>query len=126
MVHAVEIIPPDTAQTTIGGIGTKGVEDMMFSTDLSSAIVDPFRGEPPLSPWASEHTPYLRNLNDTACNIAETTCYLPIATSKEPIADVPSDLPFGGPEFGSNESIFGKVHPLGASPDLHHVVLNSA
>jgi hypothetical protein len=119
-----EIAPPQTAQATVGGIGTKGVEDKIFSADLTSAIVAPFRPEPLLSPEASEATPYLRNLDDTECNIAETSCYLPIATDKEGYADVASGLPFGGLSFGQG-SLFGGVIALGASPDLRHVVMHS-
>lgn len=119
-----EIIPPDYPPTSIGGLGTKGVEDMIFSPDLSAAIVDPFKEEPLLSPEASERTPYLRDLNDVACNIAETTCYLPLVTGKEGFADVPSEIKFGGPQSGAG-SIFGEVRPAGASPDLRHVALKA-
>ncbi len=97
----------------------------MFSSDLSQSIVDPFTEEPPLSPLASERTPYLRNLDDVACRISETTCYTPLATATGPLADVTSGQKFGGEQTGPS-SAEGDVQVEGATPDLQHVVLESA
>jgi WD40-like Beta Propeller Repeat len=119
-----EIVPPDYPPTTSAATGSKGVEDMIFSPDLSEAIVDPFKDEPALSPDATEHTPYLRNLNDVSCNIAETSCYLPMVSGKEGFADVPSEIQFGGEKNGAG-TLFGAVIPAGASPDLRHVALKA-
>ncbi|MFI4984445.1 MAG: hypothetical protein ACHQAV_00485 [Solirubrobacterales bacterium] len=122
-----EIIPPDYPQTQIAGIGTDGLENVIFSSDLSSSLVDPFKEEPLLSPDASERTPYLRNLNDVACLITQKTCYKPLVTAKGESPNVPASEPpikFGGPKAGAS-SLFGEVRVAGATPDLSHVVLNS-
>lgn len=123
-----EIIPPDYPPATIEGLGTRGLENKLFSTDLSSTLLVPFQEEPLLSPEASERTPYVHNLNDVACRITETTCYLPLVTGKGEFANVPLTEPpikFGGPKTGA-ASVFGSVRLAGATPDLSHVVLQSA
>jgi hypothetical protein len=123
-----EIIPPEYPPATIEGLGTRGLENKLFSTDLSSALLVPFNEEPLLSPEASERTPYVHNLNDIACHITETTCYLPLVTGKGEFANIPLTEPpikFGGEKTGA-ASAFGSVRLAGATPDLSHVGLQSA
>jgi sugar lactone lactonase YvrE len=88
-----------------------GSEYRFFSSDLSLALVAPF-GEMPatlLSPEATERTPYLRN------NV--NSSYLPLVTA----ANVPAGTKFGG----SPEVAAPGVRPVGASPDLTHLVLHT-
>ena len=75
-----------------------------FSPDLSAGVVEP-EGSTPLSPLASERTPYLRE---------EDGRYVPLVNP----ANVPEGTEFGG------ESTTG-VHFVGASADLSHVLLSS-
>jgi DNA-binding beta-propeller fold protein YncE len=120
------IQPPDYGATRLGGLGTIGLENRIFSADLTHSLVDPFLGKPLLSPEASERAPYLRDLNDTTCQITETTCYTPLVTAKEGFAnDTTSPLvPFGGTEVEQGGT-FGPVRIQGATPELSHVVLHS-
>ncbi len=91
----------------------------LFSPDLSQAIVEPPSGafgealKQPLSPEASERTPYLRDQG--RCEASLAACYRPLVTGKEGFANVPP-----GTEFG------GSVTFLGATSDLQHVVLGSS
>src|SRR5207237_575142 len=103
------------------GTGSNGLENQLFSTDLSSALLDPFKEKPLLSPAASEQTPYLRDLNVDPCLITQTSCFEPLVTGKEGFADVPSEIKFGE----VNNGIFGQVKIAGSTPDLRHAVLRS-
>jgi hypothetical protein len=94
------------------GTETEG-EFKLFSPDLLSAILMP-RGSTPLSPHASERTPYL-------WEHSEPPVYTPLVTGKEGFANVPPDTEFGG----SEDDTLGKVIPIGATPDLSHVVLQA-
>jgi hypothetical protein len=92
-------------------------EYFFFSPDLSSAVAEPnYFGTPPLSPEATERTPYIRD--------DLTGAFTPLVTP----ADVAPGVHFGGEEqglsFKQQESLMIKV--LGATPDLRHVVLGSA
>lgn len=90
------------------GVG-QGQEYHLFSPDLSDALVDPFGSFTPLSPEATERTPYLR---DNA-----TGSYLPLVTS----VNVPPGRKFGG----NQGEIKAPVYIVGATPDLSHVVLRT-
>lgn len=81
----------------------------LFSTDLSSALVEP-RSTMPLSPQSSERTPYLRDSTEPAT-------YTPLVTA----ANVPPGTEFGG----DPNSSLGSVMLAGANPDLNHVALSS-
>ena len=94
------------------GSGMEG-EYKLMSPDLSKAIVMP-RGATLLSPQASERTPYLREEGDPAL-------YTPLLSGKEGSANVPEGTEFGGTE----DDTAGEVVPVGATPDLSHVVLRS-
>jgi hypothetical protein len=117
------ITPPDFAPTTAAALAaSQGLENRLFSTDLSLALVQPFEAEPPLSPEASsERTPYLRDENDVPCEISETTCYTPLVTGNGEYADVPPGTKFDA----EPQNIFGSVRVVSATPDLSHVVLQS-
>ncbi|MHB8235344.1 MAG: hypothetical protein ACYDHT_11895, partial [Solirubrobacteraceae bacterium] len=119
-----EIMPPDYPQTGPNVTGSKGLENRVFSNDLTLSIVDPFKEEPLLSPLASERAPYLRNLNDVACRITETTCYTPLVSGNGELNDVTSGEKFGGPSTGQSGT-FGEVIAVGGSPDLQHVLIES-
>ncbi|HEX6152226.1 MAG TPA: hypothetical protein VFZ19_01770 [Solirubrobacterales bacterium] len=84
-----------------------------FNPDLSRGVVMP-RGSTPLSPQASERTPYL-------WQDGEPPTYTPLLTGKEGFANVPPGTEFGGPP----ENTLGVVQPIGATPSLSHVVLRS-
>jgi hypothetical protein len=87
----------------------KGNEYKLFSEDLSEGLVIP-RTDTPLSPEASELTPYLRENR-------EPPGYRPLVTGKEPYANVPL-----GTEFGGVDSF---IVPVGASPDFKYFALRS-
>src|SRR5205085_2691727 len=89
-----------------------GSEYKLFNSDLSEAIVDPRSGTP-LSPEASERTPYLRKNT-------EPPTYTPLVTGKEPFANVPPGTEFGGGQFAT-----GAVQLVGATPDFEHFGLAS-
>jgi hypothetical protein len=112
-------------------------EYSFFSEDLSSAAVQPLgqftpcidtegREQPCLSEEASEQTAFLQNLH--------TNRFTPLATGKEPYANVPSGTIFGilqeqiRDTGGSRECLPG-LHCgpffIAATPDLGHVVLDS-
>jgi hypothetical protein len=92
-----------------------GFEYRFFSSDLSLALVEPQQVTfTPLSPQATERTPYIRS--DSSCEVAPATCYEPLVTS----ADVAAGVKFGG----STEGGLGEVSFEGATPDLSHVLLN--
>ncbi len=84
-------------------------EYRLFSSDLSVAALEP-EGATPLSPEASEHTPYEREADGT---------YVPLVYP----GDVPLGTKFGGEE--SKPEIQHGVSLITATPDLQHVVLRS-
>jgi hypothetical protein len=104
-----DITPPNERVTGIA-IGN-GTEYKLFNSDLSEALVDPRSGTL-LSPEASERTPYLRENTDPPL-------YTPLVTGKEPFANVPLEIEFGG------DKAIGGVVVRGASPDFRHFALTS-
>jgi hypothetical protein len=108
--HSEDITPPHTKATTIAG----GSEYDLFSPELSRAVLEP-RDATPLSPDASERTPYLRENS-------KPPFYTPLVTSKEGVANVPPGTEFGGDELHGQVS---QVIVSGGSSDLSHVVLAS-
>jgi hypothetical protein len=103
-----DITPPHNSVTpfTVGS----GLEYKLFSPDLGLALLEP-RDTTPLSPQATERTPYLRS--DT-----EPPSYEPLVTAANVAPGTP---PFGGDPAKN----FGAVSVKGASADLRHVVLRS-
>jgi hypothetical protein len=105
-----DITPPHRRATTVAA----GTEYDVFSPDLSLGLLEPRDGTP-LSPAASERTPYLRENS-------EPPVYTPLVTSKDGFANVPPGTEFGGDEVNGQVS---DVTISGASRDLSHVVLAS-
>ena len=101
-----DIDPPNEKPTSIGG-GYDTAPYQLFSSDLSSAVVEPADVEPALSPEASktEKTLYLRDNLDGG--------YRPLVYS----ANVPPNTKFNAP---AHELAF-----LDATPDLSHIILSS-
>lgn len=111
-----DITPPHSLPEG-GGAGGEEIyfagfeEYRLFSTDLSSAVVEPFEaGMPPLSPEATERTLYVRN--------NATRGYLPLVTP----TNVPPGTKFGGSIGNEGAST---IHFLAATPDLSHVVFET-
>jgi hypothetical protein len=98
-------------------------EYKFFSADLSSALVTP-EGSTPLSPYASERTPYLRNDNEcepTASEAIPATCYTPLVNP----GNVVPGTKFGTLEIGGQPVPLTGVDFVGATPDLSHIILES-
>jgi hypothetical protein len=107
--HSRDITPPNDHLTPLAI--ASGSEYKFFSPSLSEALIEPRSGTP-LSPEASERTPYLRQ-NTTPPG------YTPLVTGKEPFANVPP-----GTEFSGNGNVPG-VNIAGLSPDFRHFALVS-
>jgi len=104
-----DITPSNDGVTGIQG--GNGTEYKLFSSDLSEALLEP-RSDTPLSPEASERTPYLRENTNSPV-------YTPLLTGKEPFANVPPGVKFGG------QRAIPDVSVVGASPDFGHFALRS-
>lgn len=109
------------------GVGTKanGQEYPVFSEDLSLGVVQPTgKTFTPLSPEASETTPYLRRnyLDGDVEEPCSSSCFQPLVTAVPGVADVPSGTVFG--EQVDEGTVRGPFEE-GATPDLSHVVLES-
>ena len=104
-------ITPPNEYVTPWPIG-HGSEFKLFDADLSEALLEPRSGTP-LSPAASERTPYLRENT-------EPPTYTPLVTGKESYANVPP-----GTEFGGGGNTTGEVEVVAASPDFRHLGLRS-
>jgi hypothetical protein len=107
--RSTDLTPPHTR--TAGPISGEYVR---FGDDLSEAVIEPPDGTP-LSPQASERTPYLRENT-------EPPTYTPLVTDKEGFANVPPGTAFGGDPIADGR---GAVRVLEVTPDLSHVVLVS-
>ncbi len=97
-----------------------GEEYQLFSPDLLHALVDPL-GETPLSPEATEETPYLRDDDTATCEPPPKTCYTPLVDP----ADVPPGTKFGSEEKPGEVVLERGPRLVAATPDLSHVVLHS-
>ncbi|HEY5942171.1 MAG TPA: hypothetical protein VIT89_04840 [Solirubrobacterales bacterium] len=107
-----EDITPPHDQVAPARIGdTK--EYKLFSPDLSVGLIEQ-RDAAPLSPQASERTPYLRQNSKPAV-------YTPLVTGKEGFANVPP-----GTKFGGNLINAADVRIIHAASDLSRVILRSA
>ena len=107
--HSDDITPPN--DRVMGVADGNGTEYKLFSSDLARALVEP-RSDGPLSPQSSERTPYLRENTDPFV-------YTPLVTGKEPFANVPTSIKFGG------ESAVPGVVTVGASANFQHFALKS-
>lgn len=113
----------------------EGIEVPLFSEDLSHALVTHLGPFTPLSPEASESTPYLRT-NYFNQNVSEHCegSYLTAGSCFAPLVTHPGD-DTAGPfrPFGECTGDGGEKTPgyhcgpelVGASPDLSHVVMSS-
>jgi len=103
-------------------------EYQLFSTDLSSAALEPL-GTTPLSPATSSPTPYLR-ANFTTAGNCSGSCYRPLVTgcpevgpcppAVQELANVPPGTKFG--ESGSHQTT---VNFVTGTPDLGHLLFSS-
>jgi len=93
-----------------------GSEFKAFSPDLGRAVFEQ-QGETPLSPAASEETPYLRTNTEPAG-------YTPLVTAKEGYANVPLGTKFGS-EGANTTSTDSLVAIKAADSGLDHLVLKS-
>lgn len=98
-----------------GSYGAENANYTLFSSDLSVGLIEQEPSQVrPLSPEATERTPYVRN--DLTCGSQPQACYTPLVTP----SDVePSRTSFGGSTVGSDVNI------AGASADLSHIILRS-
>ena len=107
------------------GVG-RGREYVAFSRDLSLAALNQAGAFYPLSPRATEQTPYLRTdfVGGDASSFCDEACYQPLVSGAPGFADVPEGAAFG--EEGKCPPAY-KCGPTfaGSSPDLAHVILQS-
>ena len=119
-----QVIAPPHAQATGPSIG-EGTEYRLFSEDLSRGLVQQFGASTPLSPEASEATPYLRTnyLNGDVNEHCHSSCFQPLVTR----ADTREGVAYGEEkEDGGCEPYFTcgpKI--VDSTPDLRHVVLDT-
>jgi hypothetical protein len=113
-----QVIAPAQNQ---GTLQTAGSEYTVFSEDLSHALLRPYGLFTPLSPEASEATPYLRtnyvggDVNDHCA----TSCYQPLVTRNNTAPGV---------EFGELKDCIAVIcgpEFIAATPDLSHVLIGS-
>lgn len=106
-------VPAEGAEPNFEGGGP-----FLFSSDLALAAtqqeVNPAQ---PLSPEATERTPYLRH--NLTCLAEPHTCYTPLVTPRNV---EPSGTAFGG-SGGSTEA---EIDITGATPDLSHILLDTS
>ncbi len=117
-----QVIDPPHNQATGPSIG-EASEYKTFSEDVSLGVVEPFGNFVPLSPEASEATPYVRAdyLNGNVEDHCEGSCYQPLVTA----ANTPTGTAFGNETDGQCEHFICGPHFVGATPDLSHIVLES-
>jgi hypothetical protein len=106
-----------------GSLGLDGSEYRLFSEDLSHGIVQPFGPFTPLSPEASESTPYVHTdyLNGNVNEHCRISCFQPLVTA----GDTRPGAVFGEVHNGVCETTICGPYFVGASPDLSHVVVSS-
>jgi hypothetical protein len=106
-------------------------EYVVFSADLSAAVVEPLGRftslAPEVFPADTERTPYIRH--DSTCTESPHTCFEPIATAAPGYADVPEGTKFGDEgngyfgEEGQHFQFKGGVRLAGATSDLSKLVV---
>jgi hypothetical protein len=136
----------DVAIPHVGATGASegiGEDYRYFSTDLSTALVQPAGAFTALSPEASEQTVYSRadfpaGEATALCPTAEqksagVSCFTPLVTGKPGVANVPLGTVFGelgntGGEVGPCPSISATCGPqfAGATPDAKHVIISTS
>ncbi len=107
-----------------------GFEYKLFDPDLGAALLEP-RSETPLSPSASERTPYLRRNAAPEYTPLLSGCPeapAPCPPAVQAAADVPAGTVFGfTPDFASvpYKAVVSAAQIQGTSPSLAHVALYS-
>ena len=124
-----DLVDPHNSATA-ASVGD-GAEYRLFSSDLSTSIVQPFGAfEPSLSPEASEQTPFLRTdyLNRDVNQPCANSCLRPLVTGAAGYANVPEGTVFGALQDGEPcpPALVCGPQLLGATPDLNHIVLSSS
>jgi WD40-like Beta Propeller Repeat len=125
-----DLAPPHAVATGVGaGIGG---EVRFFSEDLSAEVVQPFGAfDSSISQEASEQTAFLHSdyASGASGELCVSSCFRPFVTGNAGYANVPEP----GTVFGQTDATTGQscsiiCGPLfvGATPDLSHVVLQSA
>jgi hypothetical protein len=114
-----DISPP---RYTPSGTGNGLTEDVLFSEDLSLAAVQPWGAFDPLSPEASERTPYLRTdyMNGYAAEHCQESCFEPLVTRADDTAN--PFQPFGESaceSYGCGPAV------VDATPDLSHLIVST-
>jgi hypothetical protein len=118
-----QTLTPEHAKATGLALGNGG-EYFGFSEDLSLGILHELGQTTPLSPEASEATPYLRNdyLNGEIGSPCKSSCFSPLVTR----ADTAPGTVFGTDEVnGKCEVVVCGPEIVEATPDAHHVLLGS-
>src|ERR1700722_6044540 len=118
-----QVIAPPHNEGTGPSIDIGG-EYHFFSEDLSQGIVLPFGNFTPLSPEATEGTPYLRTdyLNGKLSEHCQTSCYRPLVTA----ANTRSGAVFGEEINGEcAEQMICAPRFVDATPDASDIVLSS-
>ena len=114
---SLDIEPP--YKEAPGVTAGQGEEYKFFSTDLAYGLIVPIGGFNPLSPEATERTPYLRSNYAKGEDHGQcaSSCYRPLVTA----SNVPPGTVFGGKSGETLEPI----EFVGATSDLSHVLLRS-
>lgn len=100
-----------TAHEAVAGLGRGLSEYRLFSPNLSTGVVEP-TGATPLSPQASERTPYSRDASGG---------FVPLVNP----ANVPAGTKFGADEEGGKLEPGTGVEFAAAAPDLAHILLSA-
>jgi hypothetical protein len=95
-----------------------------FSSDLSRAILEP-NAPTPLSPYASERTPYVRDNTDPPTYTPLVSGCPPAGQPCPPAVEEHADVPPGTMIDGSDKSDVAPVVVQGVDSDLSHVVFDS-
>jgi DNA-binding beta-propeller fold protein YncE len=114
---------------TTGLSNGPGQEYRFFDSQLTQGVLQPFgQFDPALSPEASESTAILHALGSSC----QASCYRPLVTGKEGLANVPAGTHFGEAARCTPPSTSGILETvcgpevIGATDDLAHLVLRSA
>lgn len=115
--------PHNRSAGVFAGVGGEYVD---FSEDLSLGILQELGQVTPLSPEASEATPYLRSdyLNGESGQPCRSSCFTPLVTE----ANTAPGIAFGTGEVnGECPSEKARCGPafVEATPDAHHILLGS-
>jgi hypothetical protein len=110
-----------------------GGEYRIFSEDLSLGALQPYGATPtPLSPEATESTPYLRTdfLNGDVSDHCSESCFEPLVTRGNTLEHAvfgvnPDGESCTAVSTASNPSALCGPHFLDATPNLSHIVFNS-